>query len=413
MKAGYKVIDAEMHLQEPVDFFERLPEPLRSQFRVTAPPAGFRVGPKPDQVLDRLLEEQGLSYARGLAPSTHHVHIYGRLVPRPAPWVVVRHALRHWPKVPLMAEANRSCTPEIYLEGMDIEGIDVAVLTPTLTFLVLRHDELSGKLANGICRAYNDWAARFCRSNPKRFKFWGFVAPHDAELAAEEARRCMEELGAAGIATIQGAINGHLLSDPFFDPLWKELDRLHASLGFHIAAEGQVHDNLLPRYVGHPRTEIIYNMLGQGGFFAHTTVAELILGGVLEKYRNIRPVIMESGASWLPWLLSRMDEKWESFGPDVDYELSMKPSDYFKQRCYAVIDCSEETVRYTIDYQGDHNLLVSTDFPHHDSPFPHGIATFIGLEKLTAESKRRILWDNGAKLFGLETGRKAPVAPVA
>ena len=33
MKAGYKVIDAEMHLQEPVDFFERLPEPMRSQFR--------------------------------------------------------------------------------------------------------------------------------------------------------------------------------------------------------------------------------------------------------------------------------------------------------------------------------------------------------------------------------------------
>ena len=117
MKAGYKVIDAEMHLQEPVDFFERLPEPLRTQFRVTAPPPGFRLGPKPDQVLDRLLAEQGLTYARGLAPSTHHVHIYGRLVPRPAPWVVVRHALRHWPKVPLMAEANRRCEPDVYLKA--------------------------------------------------------------------------------------------------------------------------------------------------------------------------------------------------------------------------------------------------------------------------------------------------------
>jgi len=43
---------------------------------------------------------------------------------------------------------------------------------------------------------------------------------------------------------------------------------------------------------------------------------------------------------------------------------------------------------------------VSTDFPHHESPFPNGIATFIGLEGLSAENKRKILWDNPASLFG-------------
>jgi predicted TIM-barrel fold metal-dependent hydrolase len=212
------------------------------------------------------------------------------------------------------------------------------------------------------------------------------------------------------VATIQGAINGNLWSDAFFDPLWQELDRLRAPFGFHIAAEGQVKDNLLPRYAGHRRTEVIYNMLGQGGFYAHTTVAELILGGVLERYRNIRPVMMESGASWLPWLLWRMDEKWEAYAPDMDYELSMKPSEYWRSRCYAVIDCGEHVVKYTIAHQGDHNLLVSTDFPHHDSPFPHGIETFVGLEGLTRENKRKILWDNGARLFGLESLAPQPVS---
>ena len=79
MKADFKVIDAEMHLQEPVDFFQhRLPEPYKSQFKVTPPPSGFRVGPKADQVLDDMLANQGLSYARGLAPSTHHVWIEGK-----------------------------------------------------------------------------------------------------------------------------------------------------------------------------------------------------------------------------------------------------------------------------------------------------------------------------------------------
>jgi predicted TIM-barrel fold metal-dependent hydrolase len=94
----------------------------------------------------------------------------------------------------------------------------------------------------------------------------------------------------------------------------------------------------------------------------------------------------------------------------MDYELSMKPSEYWRSRCYAVIDCGEHVVKYTIAHQGDHNLLVSTDFPHHDSPFPHGIETFVGLEGLTRENKRKILWDNGARLFGLESLAPQPVS---
>jgi predicted TIM-barrel fold metal-dependent hydrolase len=46
---------------------------------------------------------------------------------------------------------------------------------------------------------------------------------------------------------------------------------------------------------------------------------------------------------------------------------------------------------------------MSIDFPHHDSPFPRGIESFLALPGLSAESKRKILWDNPAKLFGLES----------
>jgi predicted TIM-barrel fold metal-dependent hydrolase len=80
------------------------------------------------------------------------------------------------------------------------------------------------------------------------------------------------------------------------------------------------------------------------------------------------------------------------------------------RQCYAVIDCGEDVARYTIDYLGDENLLLSTDYPPHDSPFPEGINTLVGLQGLSAESKRKILWDNGARLFGLEAHRPAAVS---
>jgi predicted TIM-barrel fold metal-dependent hydrolase len=381
MKAGFKVIDSELHLQEPYDLWARnLEEPYRSRTKVVSPPQGHA------------------------QPGGHSFELNGNPIrPTQGTPLIQRQAMRRWPNDPHLVKARTECAPDIYSEGLDIEGIDVAVMSPTMTMSIIRYDDLEGEHALALCRVYNDWAYQFAQANPERFKFWGFLPPHDAELAAQEARRCMEELGAAGVATIQGAVNGHLFSDEFFDPLWEELDRLGAPFGLHIGFGGRVREEPRARYAGHRNMEIVANTLGQGASSAHTAVAELILGGVLERYPNMKPVVMESCVSWLPWLLWRLDEKWETFGPDVDYTLSLKPSEYFRRQCYAVMECEEDVAKYVIDFMGDENLLMSTDYPHHDSPFPHGVDTFLGLPGISAESKRKILWDNGAKLFGLES----------
>lgn len=131
-------------------------------------------------------------------------------------------------------------------------------------------------------------------------------------------------------------------------------------------------------------------------------MTELILGGALEDFPELQVVVMEAGVSWLPWLLWWMDEQWEMFEPDVDYHLSLRPSEYFKRQCYAVVDCSEDIARYAIDFGLGERLLMSTDYPHHDSPFPNGTDMFLAHEGMTDTQKRAILWDNGARLFNLQ-----------
>jgi predicted TIM-barrel fold metal-dependent hydrolase len=379
MKQGLRVIDSELHLEEPLDLWERkLPEPYRSRTRVTAPPEGH-------------LRPGGTRVSFNGEPSP----------PQEGTSMIQRQAFRRWPDEPHLVKARTDCRPEVYLEGLDIEGVDVAILSPTMTISLTRHDELEPEHALALCRVYNDWAHEFTQGCPERFKFWGYVPPHDAELAAREARRCVRELGAVGIASIQGSINGHLWCDDYFNPLFEELSELKVPLGLHISFGGKVRDDFFSRYAGHRRTEVVANTLGLGAYFSHTTVAEFILGAVLERYPQLHLSIMESCVSWLPWLLWRMDEKWETFGPDAGYSLSLKPSEYWRRQCSAVMECEEDLGKYTIDFGGDHNLLFSTDYPHHDSPFPHGVDTFLGLQGISAESKRKILWDNGARLFGL------------
>ena len=70
---------------------------------------------------------------------------------------------------------------------------------------------------------------------------------------------------------------------------------------------------------------------------------------------------------------------------------------------------TSQEARSVVEYGLENNILFSTDYPHHDSPWPEGVNTFLGLEGLTDTVKRKIMWDNGAALYGLE----APVALAA
>jgi uncharacterized protein len=59
-----------------------------------------------------------------------------------------------------------SYDPRQRLKVMDEEGIDVAVMYPSL--LLLYGDIDDPRLAAAACRAYSNWLADFCKASPKR-----------------------------------------------------------------------------------------------------------------------------------------------------------------------------------------------------------------------------------------------------
>jgi predicted TIM-barrel fold metal-dependent hydrolase len=304
--------------------------------------------------------------------------------------------------VPELLKVTQNPEPDVFLEGFDIEGIDIGVFMPTAAMGIVRYDGLDPEHALALCQVYNDYAAEFVSHHPDRFKFWAWVPPQDAKLAAGEAKRAVEELGAVAVAMTGGAVNGNLLCDEFFDPLWEEMNRLGTAFGMHgPPANYNLKDNYNHRYFGHKGMGVVGNTM-TGPVHAQAQLAELIIGGVLERFPNLKPAFLEVNASWLPWFLWRLDDKWETNAPDLEIKLSMLPSEYFKRQCYSVIEPEESPIKYTIDYMGADKLLFSTDYPHSDSIFPEAVNTFLALEGVSDDNKRKILWDNAANLFGLE-----------
>jgi predicted TIM-barrel fold metal-dependent hydrolase len=80
-------------------------------------------------------------------------------------------------------------------------------------------------------------------------------------------------------------------------------------------------------------------------------------------------------------------------------DLKMPPSAYFKRQCFISIEPDEAPARHTIEEFGCDQLVFSTDYPHGDSKYPHAVESFLTLS-LSAEEKRKILWDNCARFYG-------------
>src|SRR5581483_6695151 len=286
----------------------------------------------------------------------------------------------------------RGYDPVSQLEAMDREGLDVAVLFRTSP---LHCDEtLEPEYASDLCRAWNDWIADFCKANPERLKASALITLHDVDLAVAEVRRVAGALGIRALSLCPEPINGRRIHDRCFDPLWAEIERLGLALCFHPPARPK-QEQVANKFFGHPNANIVALAL-RNPLELIQAVASFCAGGVLEKFPKLRVAFLEGNCAWLPWLLYRLDERAKLHGPLADVPLSRKPSEYFLS-----VDPDEYLVADVVRRIGDGNLVVSTDYPHIDAHFPHAVDEFLALGGLSDASRRKILWDNCARLYQL------------
>jgi predicted TIM-barrel fold metal-dependent hydrolase len=283
------------------------------------------------------------------------------------------------------------------IEAMDREGLDMAVLFRTSP---LHCDEtLEAEYANDLCKAWNDWISDFCKENPQRLRASALITLHDVDLAVEEVRRAVKELKVTGLSLCPEPINGRRIHDHCFDPLWAEIEKLGVALCFHPPARPK-QDQVANKFFGHPNANIVALAL-RNPVELIQAVSSFCAGGVLEKFPNLRVAFLEGNCAWLPWLLYRLDERAKLHGPLADVPLSRRPSEYFLQQCFISLDPDEYLATDVVKRLGDDNLVVSTDYPHIDAHFPHAVDEFFEIDGLSESSRRKILWDNCARLYGV------------
>jgi len=377
MRNGFRVIDGDGHMQEPLDiwdkyvekaFYDRRPLAIDHVGKVLFAYAPCEAYPKgrpksrPDSLFDDFPQRYGEAYDSWWSMATR-------------------------------------------LEHMDQEGIDVMVGFPTNGNAATTLDIADPKLMAALCRAYNNWATEFCQDSRGRVKFIAKLPLLDVDEAVAEIKR-LEPRPEPAAVMLSDPGTQTIWSDARFDPLWRVLSEHDIAACFH-GGNSQQHLFKPWREAGMPSLAhaIAFPM------DAMLAMGTMIFGGVLDRFPRLRVGFYEANAGWLSWWLSRLDD--HAIGRQGRFTygntLPLAPSEYFRRQCFVAADADEGELGPVVEYTHGDNVLFNSDYPHPDAPFPGSVDMFLK-QPIPDEAKRKVLWDNSLALYGARLGVEAALS---
>ncbi|MGZ8765636.1 MAG: amidohydrolase family protein [Acidimicrobiia bacterium] len=288
------------------------------------------------------------------------------------------------------------CSAAAYLRCMDRQGIDAAVLYPSIGLFAPFAPGIGATDQHDRCRAYGEWIAGYCETDPTRLAGVGILPLLDVDLA----RAAVAEGVDAGLCAMLARPNnlfGRALGSTEYDPLYADM----AARGMVLA----VHEGLgTGGTIGRDRAESfsIRHALSHP-MEQMAAMASLMLDGALDRHPALRVAFLESGTGWLPYWLARLDEHAEWMADSECRLLSLRPSGYFARQCVISTDPEDPLAAFAASTVGADHLVWASDFPHPDATFPDALEQFLAHSRdLSDPDLDALLWDTPLRFYGLD-----------
>ncbi len=295
--------------------------------------------------------------------------------------------------------------PRARLADMDAEGIDQAVLYPTIGLYFSVVDDPAAAVA--LAAAYNDWLAGYCAADARRLFGAAMLPLQDPDEAARELRRAVTELGFVAGFVRPNPCRGRSLSDRAYDVVWDAAEELGVPIGIH---EGS---SVIVPTLGsdRPFNPLVLHAVSHS-FEQMLACAQLIAFGVLERHPGLRCIFLESSGGWAPFWLERLDEQAESFGGFCP-GMALRPSEYFARQCAISFEVDERTLPALAPFVGPERIVWGSDYPHHDATFPGAVdALRATIAPCPTALQVKILGLNARALYRLPSRHVGPAALV-
>jgi predicted TIM-barrel fold metal-dependent hydrolase len=273
--------------------------------------------------------------------------------------------------------------PAERLRDQDADGVGCEVLYPThaLKLFALPDADLRG----ACFRTYNDWVAEYAAHAPRRLVALAAIALDDAGAAVRELERAVAR-GARGVLVAASPPDdAPPYGDPAYDPFWAAAQAHGVPVSLHCISSAS------PRSARASRAASPFVQYLDAIHDVQRSLAEIVCGGVLERFPSLAVVSAENDCGWFAHFLYRLDHAYERFGRYAKDSLPLPPSSYVHRQVFATFQ--DDPTGLGCDAFAENNFLWASDYPHADSTWPNSretiARTFAGLPRRVVEKVTR------------------------
>jgi predicted TIM-barrel fold metal-dependent hydrolase len=292
--------------------------------------------------------------------------------------------------------------PEQHLADMRLDGVAGEVLYPSQGLFYFRIADSA--LMSAIFRAYNDWLAEFCRTDPSRLKGIAMVNLDNVAEGIEELERAAR-LGLAGAMITEYPLEDRRYDQPEYEPFWSAAESLGMPLSLHTATrrQGKI------RGAG-AKTLRDASSRATKAFYPALSMCDMIFSGVFDRHPRLTLAIVEFELSWAPHLLDTMDYTYRERHEEAIYRFknAMRPSDFFHTN--VVLSFQEDAIGIRLrDVIGVDNIMWGSDYPHSESTFPQSRKILAEILAGVPEAEQaRIVGGTTARVYGFDVAKLTP-----
>lgn len=283
---------------------------------------------------------------------------------------------------------NRQTT--LVRRSIDAMGVDYSVVFPTPMLTLGMHPIAEAEVQLGD--AFNRWLIDRIIPEEPRIKGLVYLPFNDPDACIRTVEKFGDKPGVIGYTVTSTRFRA--VHDNAYMRLYAMLEERGMPLTFHSGYHwGDESMKQCNRFISmHALSFVHYNML-------HMT--NWIINGLPERFPKLKTVWIESGLSWVPFLMQRLDHEYMMRSSEAPL-LKRKPSEYMREMFFSSQPLERGDMKLTQAtfeaINAETQLMYSSDWPHWDFDLPSAIT---GLPFLSEQAKRNILGLNALKLFNL------------
>lgn len=327
-----------------------------------------------------------------LSENEERVHVDGTSFVRALPRILVAKGETGETIAELSHRPPGSRDIHARLVDLDHEGVWAEVMYQSIgLWSSLIEDR---QLIRDAAYAENEWLASEIQAvAPDRLVPAALMPMLDVDDAVAELRHAAE-IGLHLVSLPTGHPKGTRdYNDLCWDPLWAAAETTGMVIGFHIGTAGTDQASAFRGPGG-----AVLNYV-QTGFDGQHASMKLVASGALERHPDLRVLVSEGGATWVPYIGDRMNEAYRQHGMFVRPKLAKPPKDYLYRQVYASFQ-HDESAPAAMSAMGYNNVMFGSDYPHLEGTFGHTQATLHALfDHVSPEVRERITVGAFEELF--------------